>query len=124
MQIQGINGINKKNTTFGMAVKSTPEAKKFLSEYLSRRGLKNFEKLAKFAENDSIDVNIRTEQFPIRLNAPNVKYTQLIIDVGDGTKYSYKPVRISLFITNAIKKAVDKAHLLSENKKKLDNIGL
>jgi hypothetical protein len=124
MQIQGINGINKKNTTFGMAVKSTPEAKKFLSEYLSRRGLKNFEKLAKFAENDSIDVNIRTEQFPIRLNAPNVKYTQLIIDVGDGTKYSYKPARISWFITNAIKRAVNHAHTLSEKQKTVNNIGL
>ncbi len=118
MQVQAVNNSNQ---NFGMAVKTTPEAKKFLSEYLSRRGTKNFEKLAKFAENDSIDVNIRTEQFPIRLNAPNVKYTQLIIDVGDDAKYSYSPVSYSWFIVNAIKKAVNKAHKLSEVQKILNN---
>ena len=120
MQIQGIN---KNNTTFGMAVKSTPEAKKFLSEYLSRRGTKKFEKLAKFAENDSINVNLSTETRYLSIGmSRGSSYNQLIVDVDN--QYHYEPEGMSFFIIRAIKKAVDKAHLLSENKKKLDNIGL
>lgn len=120
MQVQSINNTN---TNFGMAVKTTTRAGIIINKKLTTNGAKRLMKIRESALKDSVDVRIRTEFFPIRLNAPDVKSEQLIIDVGDGTKYSYKPIMHSLFIVNAIRKAVNKAHKLSEVKSRnLDSL--
>lgn len=118
MQVQAVNN---SNPNFGMAVKTTPEAEKFINKKITANAAKRLKALRESAAKDIVDVNIRTEELPIRLNAPNVKYPQLIIDVGDDAKYSYSPVSYSFFIVNAIKKAVNKAHKLSEVQKILNN---
>ena len=106
------------NTNFGMAVKATPQAKEYLLNNLTKKQLKKVKDLAKFAENDSVDVNLRTEKIRYNAHIPELETTQLVIDVDNGTK-TYKP---DLFIVRAIKKAVEKAHELSEKKKLLDEI--
>ncbi|MBQ6516228.1 hypothetical protein IJI31_03510 [bacterium] len=112
------------NTNFGMAVKATPQAKEYLAERLTDRGLKKFKELVKFAENDSVDVNLSTETRHLCMaTCPELEgtpYNQLIVEVGD--KYSYKPEGFSFFILRAIKNAVKEAHEYSEHKKLLDEI--
>ena len=106
------------NTNFGMAVKATPQAKEYLLNNLTKKQLKKVKDLAKFAKNDSVDVNLRMEQLRYKINIPELVGPQLVIDVDHGAK-TYKP---DLFIVKAIKKAVEKAHELSEKKKLLDEI--
>ena len=113
------------NTNFGMAVKATPQAKEYLAERLTDRGLKKFKELVKFAENDSVDVNLSTEVRHLHsAHTPNLEgtpYDQLVVNIGNG--YSqYEPEGMSFFIMRAIKNAVKEAHELSEKKKVLDEI--
>ncbi len=113
------------NIHFGMAVKATPEAKEFLSERLTRRGLKKLQKLTKFAENDSVNVNLSTRIRYLKWGTcPDLQgapYTQLVVNTGDKGE-GYEPDGMSFCIIRAIKRAVNDAHFLSENKKTLDTI--
>ncbi|MBQ6516231.1 hypothetical protein IJI31_03525 [bacterium] len=106
------------NTNFGMAVKVTPQAREYLLNNLTKKQLKKVKDLAKFAEKDSVDVNISTEKMRYRTNIPELETTQLVIDVDNGAK-TYKP---DLFIVRAIKKAVNYAHELSKKRKILGDI--
>lgn len=111
------------NVCFGMAVKATPEAKEFLSERLTERGIKKFEELTKFANKDSIDVNLSTVTRHLSIGmSKGDPYSQLIVSVSKGENYSFEPEGMSFFIIKAIKKAVNIAHSLSEHKNRLDNI--
>lgn len=107
------------NTRFGMAVHTTPEAKKILLEQMSLRQTKKFEKLKEIAQNDTVNVNIRTEEMSWGGLRPELTYTQLVVDVGDGSQHSYRPF---LNLLKPIKKAVNKAHELSEKQKIFNNI--
>ena len=111
------------NVCFGMAVKATPEAKEFLSERLTKRGIEKFEELTKFASKDSIDVNLSTETRHLTIGMHKASpYSQLIVSVSNGQNYRFEPGGMSFFIIKAIKKAVNIAHSLSEHKNRLDNI--
>lgn len=111
------------NTHFGMAVNVTPEAKKIIYDNLSEKGAKKFSEIVKTAKKDTlVDVNIRTEEYPIKLTTHEVKLSQLIVDVGDGTKHSYRPEPTSWLIVNAIKRAVNQAHKLNEKQKVINQI--
>ena len=121
MKVQSVNNYNQ---AFGMAIKATPEAKKIIADNLTENAAKKVKELQAVAQKDIVDVNIRTEQFPIRLRSPEIKYSQLVIDVGDGSKHSYRPDSNSWLIVNAIRRAVKQAHKLSEKQKAVDDIGL
>lgn len=107
------------NTHFGMAVKTTPKAKQMLDYGLTERAARKFEELKKVAEKDSVDVNIGTEEIKLGGVPPKIIYTRLIVDVGDGAQYSYRPF---LSVIRTIRKAVKKAHELSEAQKITNNI--
>lgn len=102
------------NTNFGMAVKATPEAKEYLAERLSRRAAGKLEKLTEFAKKDAIDVNIKTKKSYLSwIGHEGSTYDQLVITTGDGA-YTYQPEGYSLSIISCIKRAVRRAHRLSE----------
>lgn len=120
MKIQAINNsYNSNRQNFGMAIKATPEAKEMLNKGLTRKAVKKLEELKKIAEKDTVDVNIVTEEMSWGGLRPELTYPQLVVEVGDGSQYSYRPV---LNIIRQIKKAVRKAHELSENQKIINNL--
>lgn len=119
MRVGAIN-----NTNFGMALKATPEAKKIIYNNITGNGIQKLAELKKMSEKDIVDVNIRVESFPIRLNASEVTYDQLVIDVADGVEHSYRPEPNSWLIVNAVKRAVKQAHKMSKKQEAINNLGL
>lgn len=126
MKIQSIdNSYNLNKQNFGMAIHATPEAKEFLAERLSPKGMKKFQQLQQKAANDIVDVNLNTETRHLTIGMSKASpYKQLLVTVGDDYFNSKAPDGSSFFIIRAIKKSVNKAHLLSENKKSINNMNL
>ena len=124
MIVSSVNNVN-----FGMAIKATPQAKEYLKHNLNEKDINKLAQLVKFAEKDSVNVSLRTEERHMTYGpGANIgsPYTQLFADVETEVKDSYKPKLdgFSFSIIRAIKKAVNAAHSLSEKQKTINNMGL